>query len=146
MRWSTCASGFGPFTTNSGRNEEKNNERKMDIQRTKDCCIRSAGALGVRICGHEFVELADAGAFWFAVDHLLAGAGAAGALQDSIRRISPPRRPGDALAAPHDGTLGTDDARGARKIPPGDARALRRFSAARGGAEGLIGLRVCCSM
>ena len=49
--------------------------------------------------GPGVVELADAGAFRMAHDHVLAGAGRAGSEQDSVWRLSRAARRGQVLAA-----------------------------------------------
>src|SRR5262249_38667286 len=75
------------------------------------------------------LELAAAAAVRMARDRLLAGTGAAGAVPDPLRRPGTARRPLSLRPWPHRRpdrrALGAHDARGARAVPPGDARALR---------------------
>src|SRR5262249_40603248 len=73
---------------------------------------------------HDAVELAHASPLWLAAGFLLASGGHLDPEQDSLRRVPRAWRPPVALAAPHDGTLGTDDAGRTREISPRPAKPL----------------------
>src|SRR5690242_17438385 len=73
--------------------------------------------------------------------HLLAGPGPAGTQQIAPGRIPRTLARRHALARPHDGEMGTNDARGAREIPRRHARPLRLVRAsfgARSQSQGVI--------
>src|ERR1700690_692098 len=72
------------------------------------------------------VELVAASAFRMAAGHFLAGVRIVGALPDFIWRSEWPRIWPLQFSAAHVGALRSDDARGAREIPPGRALALGR--------------------
>src|SRR3954447_2379652 len=70
------------------------------------------------------VELAAATAVWLAPDYVLAGARAARAVPDPLRRSGGPRLPIE-LPSPARRALAALDARGARAVPRRDAGAVR---------------------
>src|SRR6202035_1083510 len=99
-----------------------------------------AGRRGVHLRGDAAVELAHAAALWLARHHFLAGARLADLEQNSLRRVPLPARSGPALAPPHDGALGENDARTTRTVSRRNARALRKLWGAIGVATQNRGL------
>ncbi len=82
------------------------------------------------------MELAHAAGVRAAPDHLLAGAGPAGAQQIALGVPRPLGRR-HALAAAHDGAMGANDAGGTREIPRRHARPPRPLRAALARSEDL---------
>src|SRR5882724_3001461 len=77
-----------------------------------------------RTC-HASLELAAADAVRMAANYLLAGYRTAGSLPDSVRKLEW-RRSSLQIRAENGRALGTDDARGAREVPPEYALTWRR--------------------
>src|SRR6516164_1641454 len=139
MRYCICASGFKAFMTNLGGAEH---EKEMDLDRAAGdfghCVIRLPRG---RDCDAP-VELATAAAVRLAHTHLLASARVVGALPDFVRRLgrlwrwkrayasSHERAHGRAHGGTHERTVGEDDARGTRKIPPRASWLLGRYATA----------------
>src|ERR1700676_2371223 len=139
MPWSTCAAGSKPFTTNFWESEVEN-ETTSICTRGEISSVCDCGGAGAELCGHAFVELADAAAFRAASDQFRASARPAGAQQAALGRIPRPlgRR---TLARPHDGAMGANDARGTRQIPRRNATPLRPLRASVTRAEDVTGSR-----
>src|SRR5437868_709432 len=109
------------------RNEKTQSPKNGEVRLLRHSRSRAVPGAG-RLRGHEPLELVDAGAFRPACDHLLAGGGNFDPEQDPVRQPpwrQPRLRPQPLLAPPGDRALGADDARGARKIPPGLRSPLR---------------------
>src|SRR5262249_46192638 len=117
MQSCTCAGGSRPSTTkNLRKDEDLNDEKALDCKRNEVRAVCRAIRCAVQLRSHESVELAHANSFRLATDQLLASDGYLGPQQDPLRRVSRPIRSPLALAAPHDGAVGTDDARGTREV------------------------------
>src|SRR6185437_12346620 len=91
--------------------------------------VRRGG--GGQLCGDAPVECIDAEYLRAACDRLLAGVGAAGAEQATVRGIPAWAWRRAALAAPHDGPMGAYDAGGTGKIQARNAARVRRMEAER---------------
>src|SRR5208283_2281089 len=87
---------------------------------------RSRRACPVGLGRHEPMELALACPLWMEDDRLLAGPRAHCSLPPPLRWIRRSPRPPRLFWSPRKGTLGADDARGTRKIPPWDEDLLER--------------------
>src|SRR5690348_3036150 len=107
------------------RTEHETESEKVVV----DCAAGAIGNGGIHHAGRlyrpEPVELARARPVRLAYDHLLAGPRGTGALPHSVRRLRIPRSWPVRNAASHGRALGKHDARGARALSSGHARALR---------------------
>src|ERR1700722_6554351 len=83
------------------------------------------------------MELTAAGVVRMAANYLLAGRRTAGSLPDSLRRQRRGRVSSLQFSEANVRALETDDARGAREVPPGDALTLRRLWSARQWDQGV---------
>jgi hypothetical protein len=117
--------------------EENRDEKKMDVEGTEVRVVHGTGCSCIEFCGDESLELVDAGAFWIASNRLLAGSGSVDSEQDSFWRIPWTPESVHTLAGTNDGTLGTDDTRGAGEVPGRHKRPLRSVWIANGRVEGL---------
>ncbi len=89
----------------------KGNEDEKTIEGIEIRADRRGDSRGVELGGDAVVELADAGAFWLARDHVLASAGNPDFEQDFIWRVPWTSRAAGLLASPHDAALGPHDSR-----------------------------------
>src|ERR1700676_981947 len=84
-----------------------------------------------RRSGAASMELAAAGVVRMAANYLLAGCRTAGSLPDSVWRQRWARLSSLQFSEANVRALGTDDARGAREVPPGHALTVRGLWSAR---------------
>ena len=105
--------------------ERKHNEAQTDLDGAGGHRRYGSIYFSGRLVCDELVELAIAADVWLARDHVLAGAGAADFVPDSLRGLRHARRRAQVMAwSPHGGPLGTDVGRGAGTVSPGDAGTL----------------------
>ena len=57
------------------RNDRTNHEKTLAFSRIEVRAVRNTVLDNLYSCGHESMELADAGSLWVAPHHLLAGVG-----------------------------------------------------------------------
>src|ERR1700722_9550152 len=84
MRCYTCASASKACMKSLRKYEERENEKKMDVEGRKVRVVRGAGFSCIEFCGDEALELVDAGAVWIASNPLLAGPGSLSSEQNPL--------------------------------------------------------------